>query len=229
MVLIMTDTIISSIIAAVASLIICLLGNAYADKKLLPLGTNKVILKEQLFKVYEPLAKAFDSDMPSYQRWDIFQSIVELNYSLIPPKIMGIYRQLKHIDKDEFFLHDDWVIFEKTITSNYNWAKKKLGYPYDPCQIDKKLLVSYEAKQSRQILAISLIDLSAFSFIFLSLIFVLNYSINNYDNKYTNLIVIVGGISFGYLLVRFNGYLSSRSKQRQNKKVDKKRDQKKKQ
>lgn len=213
----MSDVVIASIISACASLVVCLLGYSYADKKLLPFGANKAVLKEQLFKVYEPLNKAFNSEMVCSDICDTYKNVVLSNYSLISVKLYDFYVLLKRKSNDSIYLTREWYDIQEYISTNYNWIKKKLGYPYDEYAIDKRLLDSYEKKQNIKLASIFLTDLLLCLLAFVSIIKALTDPTSN-----EFLYICTAGISTGIIFAQISHYLQT-AFQAKKKEANKKR------
>lgn len=141
-----------NIIQIVVSALIPTLGNmiilVWQNSSFLSLRfkTNKEVLKEQLFNVYEPLIKVIDrSDELSEDFKDISKSIIKNHYSLIPVEII---KELISISTyGQIFDGKEFNEISSFIRSNYNLNKKLLGYPYSKDEIKKEYLVGYEKRR----------------------------------------------------------------------------------
>ncbi len=143
----MSEGVIAALITALGGTVTYMLGAIYTDKKL-PMGMKKEVVRDQIFFVYEPIAVILESRTVLLNQTPLketIQNIMEEHYSLISPNLLCLFRSILATDvclKEIFDL-------ELMISSNYNWSKKKLGYPYDEKAIDPSLLFFYERRQSK--------------------------------------------------------------------------------
>ena len=146
----MDSTIIAALITACSSALWYVFGLLKKDSSLFSLRfkLSKEVLHEQLSYVYEPLTKILDYSSETNQELVAAASeIFDNHYLLIPNELkepLSTLSRGSNLDRKQFIYLSAFVL------TNYNWAKKVLGYPFDPEQIDKKLLPQYNQRQSNK-------------------------------------------------------------------------------
>lgn len=144
----MDSTIIAALITACSSALWYAFGLLKKDSGLflMRFKLSKEILYEQLVYVYEPLIKILDNTSePKKELVSASSAIFDKHYSLIPNELKETIQMLScgsDLDNKQF----EYLF--AFVQSNYNWAKKVLGYPFDPAQIDKSFLPRYNHHQS---------------------------------------------------------------------------------
>ena len=145
--MLVSEGIIAALITALGGTVTYLLGAIYTEKKL-PMGMKKEVVRDQIFLVYEPIAIILESKTVLLNQTPLkeaIQNIMDYHYSLIPPNLLHIFRSILATDECLEEIFD----LELMLSSNYNWSKKKLGYPYDEKAIDPSLLFFYERRQNK--------------------------------------------------------------------------------
>ncbi len=151
----MDGTIISALIATFAGGISYIITSAFGPDGPFQTGRKVKILENQLFYVFEPLVKLIRFD-PSFLEFDqkaflhSFRKIIYENYSLVPPPILSICDSLENCSEQQQIPADLYLKIRYTCISYWNFAKKKLGYPFIESEIRLEYLDDLLQLQKRK-------------------------------------------------------------------------------
>lgn len=127
---ILDSNLVEALITAAATLLTGIIGVRFGTDYAKRNGTAKLHY-DQLLDLYEPLtaiAMETDGTLSEEQVRAVSRLITQHN-SLAAPALINAWKDLK-ADRTKNSKH-----FLEVLSSNYNWVKKNLGYPYEPLKI----------------------------------------------------------------------------------------------
>lgn len=151
-VIILSDSILVALISAISGIVAYLFSSLFGPDGPFQTTRNAKILEKQLFNVFEPLSKMYESDdrFQTETVSKVLTETIENNYSLVPPSIIKLYRRRSSFLKNDLGTADIDLDLQRMAISNWNWAKKKLGYPYIQSDIFQEDIDCYQRLNQRK-------------------------------------------------------------------------------
>lgn len=138
----MDQDIISTLITAVASVFVGFLGiiagrKSQAEKAI----SEKTLLRALLFDIFTPLDRAFQNAASPNEILVLMERILNDCYVEFPPFLLFELSRLKQKPDLE---NKDFIPVREFVATNFEWLRKRLGYPYNKRRIVKKWSPKYE-------------------------------------------------------------------------------------